>query len=276
MTERPILFSGAMVRAILAGKKTQTRRLVSGALHTAVSTFEPENCGLWQQVVAASAQFPVSYGPLVRCPYGGAGGRLWVREAFALPRALDSVRPGELPVIERDVPVWYRASDGEESLANRGRWRSSLHMPRWASRLTLDVEAVRVERLHAITEADAVGEGAPARDSFAALWDSINSTRAPWADNPYVWVVSFRRSEVCVMPSTWSEGRPSDRDPRDDPREGDELLEYDGSRRLLVDMVTDAHVYVRVTDGAGGLLSAVRVERGRWQAACLGFEPAPT
>jgi hypothetical protein len=219
MTERPILFSGPMVRAILAGKKTQTRRLLSGAMHTAVSTFELEHCGLWQQVVAASAQFPVSYGPQVRCPYGGAGGRLWVRETFALPRALDSVRPRDLPISERWGPVWYRASDGDESWANRGRWRSSLHMPRWASRLTLDVEAVRVERLHAIPEADAVAEGAtcwacggpvdgtsesechcyhtraPARDSFAALWDSINSTRAPWADNPYVWVVSFRRAE---------------------------------------------------------------------------------
>ena len=71
------------------------------------------------------------------------------------------------------------------------------------------------------------------------------------------------------------EGRPSDRDPRDDPREGDELLDCAGSRRLLVDMVTDAHVYVRVTDGAGGLLGAVRVERGLWKAACMGSGPAP-
>ena len=63
-------------------------------------------------------------------------------------------------------------------------------------------------------------------------------------------------------------------DEHDDPREGDELLDCAG-RRLLVDMVTDAHVYVRVTDGAGGLVYAVRVERARWQAACLGFEPAP-
>ena len=66
-----------------------------------------------------------------------------------------------------------------------------------------------------------------------------------------------------------------DRDPRDDPREGDELLVCAGSRRLLVDMVTDAHVYVRVTDGAGGLLGAVRVGRGRWRVMCQGFEPAP-
>ena len=67
----------------------------------------------------------------------------------------------------------------------------------------------------------------------------------------------------------------ADRDPRDDPREGDELLVCAGSRRLLVDMVTDAHVYVRVTDGAGGLLNAVRVGRGRWRVMCQGFEPAP-
>ena len=76
------------------------------------------------------------------------------------------------------------------------------------------------------------------------------------------------------MPSTWSEGRPSDRDPRDDPREGDELLDCAG-RRLLVDLATGEHVYVRVTDGAGGLLEAVRVARGRWQVMCRGLLPAP-
>ena len=82
-------------------------------------------------------------------------------------------------------------------------------------------------------------------------------------------------SEIQDAVIAWGEGRPSDRDPRDDPREGDELLECAGSRRLLVDMVTGEHVYVRVTDGAGGLLSVVRVARGRWQVMCLGFEPAP-
>ena len=235
MTERPILFSGPMVRAILAGKKTQTRRLVRPSPGLQRTWLDERGIDSVQsgQMATAWANAQSVYGwsmihptagdgsPLgfITSPYGGPGDRLWTKETFALSRVFDQSRPGELPVIERDVPVWYRAEDGEESWANRGRWRSSIHMPRWASRLTLDVEAVRVERLRAITEADAVAEGATcwscggpvdgtsesechcyhtraaARDSFAALWDSINSDRAPWSDNPWVWVVSFRRAE---------------------------------------------------------------------------------
>lgn len=186
MRERPILFSGAMVRAILNGRKNQTRRVVR-------PDGDPTDSAL-------------------RCPYGAPGDRLWVRETWAVGRVFDRTRPAEIPTVERDVPVWWRADGFAEESDNRGRWRPSIHMPRWASRITLDIVSVRVERLQAITEADAFAEGVEAnpyvmcdgttdeamsisaRDNFRALWDSINGKRlgCSWGANPWVWVVEFR------------------------------------------------------------------------------------
>ncbi len=178
MKERPILFSGEMVRAILEGRKTQTRRLAK---------------------VNADG-YPCDS----LCPYC-PGDRLWVRETWSCGKVFDRTPPGQIPTVERDIPVWYAAEDGEESI-NRGRWRHSIHMPRWASRITLEVTGVRVERLQDISEADACAEGIMRasgvcgqtvrpgpRDHFADLWDRINNDRASWASNPWVWVVEFRR-----------------------------------------------------------------------------------
>lgn len=210
MKERPILFSGAMVRAILAGRKTQTRRVMKPQPVLA----DPESYGgarleigpdgyggIVQENVNGTYSFPV------RCPYGAPGNRLWVRETWA-EEFVDGV--GEHYV--------YRA-DGErdrEWFAG-GRWRPSIHMPRWASRITLEVTGVRVERLHDITGEDARAEGIEvprcacevcARTSaictadaseyvqgFASLWSEING-RESWDANPWVWVVEFRRVEA--------------------------------------------------------------------------------
>lgn len=177
MSERPILFSGPMVRAILEGRKTVTRRVIRGSLPT-----DPA---------------PVHFA----CPYGRKGDRLWVRETFYC----DDYRYPDAPVEDLRRLLEYRA---DHRCANweagcpcrdengRSNWRPSIHMPRWACRLELEVVSVRAERLHEITDgAEVLAEGVltSSRDGFANLWDEINGKRAPWRDNPWVWRVEFRR-----------------------------------------------------------------------------------
>ncbi len=196
--ERPILFSGPMVRAILDGRKTQTRRVVKpqpgGQLFHGMDW-------RWYRSALADEREPI------RCPYGVPGDRLWVRETFAL-----SVVDPDGPPPEDDhenYDVIYRAdpdqpgggwTDGDGK-AIPPPWRPSIHMPRWASRLTLEVVSVRVERLNEISEADARAEGMDAdvanspRVWFMATWNAINAKRAPWESNPWVWRVEFRRVE---------------------------------------------------------------------------------
>jgi hypothetical protein len=220
--ERPILFSGAMVRAILSGAKTQTRRVVG--LDTLAPSTTPGYGWTWRgqapiRSIAQQRRHPGGCWQDVRaedllalCPYGEPGDRLWVRETWC-PDPRYSCPPREMHPHE----VAYRAThDGPP-----GHWTPSIHMPRWASRLTLEVVDVRVERLSAITEADALAEGCPrievrdvsppsryvtsalvggltSREVFESLWESINGARpgCAWADDPWVWVVSFRRAEV--------------------------------------------------------------------------------
>lgn len=190
MTDRPILFSGPMVRAILEGRKTQTRRLVTyprGKLF-------PSHVDRWINLLMGKHwSHPRGW---LR-PYATTGDRLWVRETWG------AIRPEGVPTVHPVAGVdrlEYRA-DGHP---DDGRvWRPSIHMPRWASRLTLEVVSVRVERLQEISEPDAVAEGIDAatfgpvwecaRDAFAHLWDSINGERASWESNPWVWRVEFRR-----------------------------------------------------------------------------------
>jgi hypothetical protein len=191
MKKRPIIFGPPMVRAILAGAKTQTRRALKQVHVRSAAMPEPE----WRSVHTL-------------CPYGQPGDRLWVREAWAwsgdgaIP-AFDRVRKGE---------VWFRADP--ERTSPGIRWRPSIHMPRWASRITLEVTAIRVERLQDISEADALAEGInpkwepgcsgrlmdafggfsfrPAASAYAELWEQINGPGA-WDANPWVWVVEFKR-----------------------------------------------------------------------------------
>lgn len=232
--ERPILFSAPMVNAILAGDKTQTRRIAklnaSGRVAFAGREWhcDDQNASL-------------------ACPYGQPGDRLWVRETwqyydwteegepcirFAADNSTTWPEPGTDEWSDRLADVWEVLSrDDNFNIDNRARdrrWRPSIHMPRWASRIMLEIVSVRVERLQDISEADAYDEGITceniivgahyanghieewadrfffdgcpdegfedAVDAYAALWESINGENS-WAINPFVWVIEFRRLE---------------------------------------------------------------------------------
>lgn len=154
-----------MIRALLEGRKTQTRRICKG-----------------QRALSNAHDFQLD-----RCPYGTPGGLLWVRESHY--------------IIGEHRWVHYRA-DGSNNLRDpsqwTGPWKPSIHMPRWASRLTLRITDVRVQRLKDISVADAKAEGAQHGDfmhpdatvSFQALWKSINGADS-WFDNPWVWALTF-------------------------------------------------------------------------------------
>ena len=202
MAEHPILFSAPMVRAILAGKKTQTRRVVKPQPNGG-----PRAC----MVDLGGATFGLSDGDLSGewpCPYGAPGDTLWVRETWE--EVVNSKTDGARATWDGSFRPAYRAT--EPGLLKK--WRSPLHMPRKFSRLSLRVLSVRVERVQEISEADARAEGcglllgdeldadvgARARVEFSRLWDSINGKRAPWDSNPWVWVVEFERVAQAVRP----------------------------------------------------------------------------
>lgn len=214
INERPILFSAPMIEAIRAGKKTQTRRVVkpqpvgdngTGRWAFTVSSTEKASVGTWDFSIVDDAGntrtdrgWEQSLVEHLKCPYGHPGDKLWVRETWALvPRTAYArsegvqqvLRPGD----DHDAAV-YRA-DWDRSAP--GRWRPSIHMPRWASRITLEIVGVRVERLQSISNEDATAEGVifgcDSRDWYAELWDEINAKRGhSWESDPYVWVVEFK------------------------------------------------------------------------------------
>jgi len=178
--ERPILFSGPMVRAILDGRKTMTRRVIKYPAVTVEHDRIIAGRFIDPKTGCVDGQFDV-----IACPYGQPGDRLWVRETYN--------SCGGKP--------FYRA-DGE--LHPDWKWRPSIFMPRWASRITLEITAVRVERLKDITIEDAQAEGVTPlgvegdgrrwRAAFRELWDSLNAKRGHgWGANPWVWVISFKR-----------------------------------------------------------------------------------
>jgi hypothetical protein len=175
--ERPILFSAPMVRALLDGTKTQTRRIIKPT--------QPRDDGRW----------PAGRDPVPDCPYGQTGDRLWVRESWQAWTEFNNVPPREIPPESR---VNYVA-DGSVWDAKK---RPSMFMPRWASRITLEVVGVRVERLQDISETDAMAEGVEwkdhaglakytARKLYTTLWLLINGLES-WEANPWVWVVEFQ------------------------------------------------------------------------------------
>lgn len=185
MKEHPILFSGPMIRAILEDRKTQTRRIVKP--QPDAQLFSINSGPEWTYPDRLDPDEP-DWDRVRLCPYGKPGDRLWVRETW------------------RNGPdkALYRATDdsGTPSI----RWKPSIHMPRAYSRISLEVTAVRVERVQDISEKDAWAEGVHsiarrlpysgddlASVAFSGLWQEINGKRHPWDSNPWVWVVEFKR-----------------------------------------------------------------------------------
>ena len=236
MKERPILFSGEMVKAILEGRKTMTRRVVNKDISNQFDIDVDNTVAAYINQLTGD-----SYDPVEICPHGTVGDRLWVRETWYYEEHMhDSTEgmpdsPGGLYshrlVYKADCPD-YPVNVG----VGRQGWRPSIFMPRWASRITLEVTDLRAERLQDITEGDAEKEGMPdevpmspvycpvcegrgfrdayhplslgymevdctecdtARKKFKNLWDSINGRKPgkAWNDNPWVWVVEFRRGD---------------------------------------------------------------------------------
>ncbi len=197
MTERPILFSGPMVRAILEGRKTQTRRVVKHEIpqhlthvRRLTNTNGDEGAVITEHPDMRAGQLAAS----VWCPYGKLGDRLWVRETHYVEHAPSAGETGF---------ILYKSTDPDAPVS---RWSPSIHMPRWASRITLEVVSVRVERLNDISEEDAIAEGCPygvgggmvdpavGDKQFPTLWERINGPGS-WDANPWVWVVEFKRIE---------------------------------------------------------------------------------
>ena len=207
MKEHPILFSGPMVNAILGGRKTMTRRVVKRLPCDCDGNWFPEEFPAtttegWQ-TIGHSGEWWCSCcsSDSIKCPYGKPGDRLWVRETWGLW----DTQPSDGP--ER-AQVFYRATDGEKHHLRHQLWRPSIFMPRWASRITLEIICIRVERLHEIDGPDSKKEGVDLpttelfpltnrnfklRVQFEKLWDSINGKKYPWKSNPWVWVIEFRR-----------------------------------------------------------------------------------
>ena len=174
MKERPILFSAPMVRAILDGSKTQTRRVAK------------EFNGM-PNLDGILRRYPHQNG----CPHGTPGDRLWVRETWAHER--DGTGCPD------DTGILYRATDpGWDDEETGLRWRPSIHMPRWASRILLEITDVRAQRLQEIGDEDARAEGYTPQSPdfpvgwFQGLWDTIHGSGA-WHANPWVWAITFRR-----------------------------------------------------------------------------------
>lgn len=195
MKERGIIMSAPMVKALLDGSKTRTRRILK---KHPTNLAGPNYDGLWSDTID----------PVVRyfaCPYGVAGDRLFVKEKFAVNKDYNLLSPRLVfEAMGGDVRNCVAYSENKHDW--QGRWRPSIHMPRWASRITLELTGVRVERLQDITPADCIAEGITysKRDDdrrltapdgpyqkYARLWDSLHGKGA-WKLNPWVWVLEFR------------------------------------------------------------------------------------
>lgn len=220
MKERPIIFNADMVRAVLDGRKTQTRRIMTPQPTDDIQPHQFPN----KSLLGWLSSLKHKHGSFTAhiCPFGQPGDRLWVRETWQCTsfetneyghvEGVDYMR--EIPKQKPQSPAWgvsyeangFNTGDAEE----RGfPWRPSIHMPHWASRITLEITGVRVERLNSMTEQDAIAEGccgghnsipgyqysATPHEHFHHVWQSIYGADS-WQANPWVWVVEFKRMEV--------------------------------------------------------------------------------
>ncbi|HCT5600666.1 TPA: hypothetical protein OT144_004620 [Klebsiella oxytoca] len=226
MKERGMIFNAEMVQAIFNGQKTQTRRPIKWkqTRFTEIGEREDGSRWPWSEDAEHACDF---WHP---CPFGAVGDRIWVREAYRFPASLDDVSPtgvGEMAVAtgyrKPWAPTFYEStgtfSDGWKGfetppkVSGAGKLRPSIHMPRWASRILLEITDVRVERLNSISQEDAQAEGMDLTgwrptysdpdsggdtwtpyDNFAHLWESIYGEES-WKANSWVWVISFKRVE---------------------------------------------------------------------------------
>lgn len=186
MKERGMIFNGEMVRAILDGRKTQTRRTIKWkqTRFTEIGEREDGSRWPWSEDAEHACDF---WHP---CPFGAVGDRIWVRETWN--------KYGGLLTYRADHD-WI--DDMRKETVCTAKWVPSIHMPRWASRILLEITDVRVERLNSITEEDAEAEGVTDSgfgdllvDGYRYLWKSIYGEES-WKANPFVWVVSFKRVE---------------------------------------------------------------------------------
>ncbi|ENZ8364424.1 hypothetical protein ACHA6J_005015 [Klebsiella pneumoniae] len=239
MTERGMIFNGEMVRALLSGRKTQTRRIVKGT-DGAVKFCKEWDINGKEVFVVLGEKDHTGMNPVlgaISCPFGAVGDRIWVRETWAtlgnedgccidwegnlckggersaarIYRASCKQRPGDYGLWSIPDDAYWKPHTKEHKF--EGAWRPSIHMPRWASRILLEITDVRVERLNSISQEDAQAEGLELTgwrptysdpdsggevmtpyDNFAELWSSIYGDES-WKANPWVWVISFERVE---------------------------------------------------------------------------------
>lgn len=204
MTERGMIFNAEMVRAILDGRKTQTRRIIKdqpessefGLRYISESSLAKEvGMYFWSQSDASGVK---SRSNPFACPYGKPGDRIWVRETFngfwVTDEEIEEIQEG----ISKAADLCdYKADYPDNSQPAEG-WTPSIHMPRWASRITLEITSIRVERLRSMSQEDARAEGVIAASgpmeaglAFRELWDSIYGPDS-WQANPWVWVIEFK------------------------------------------------------------------------------------
>ncbi|EML5398591.1 hypothetical protein RI828_001261 [Pseudomonas aeruginosa] len=214
--ERPILFNEQMVRAILEGRKTVTRRVMKPQPMPSKSGGHHWPCKIHQSMLHVERELQNGEGcwcglAEAACPYGQPGDRLWVRETWGLQVQSYGGGAGEFIVYRATNPdaIYCRSSEGREYPV---KWKPSIHMRRHSSRILLEITAVRVERLQDISEEQALAEGVrgepcdharqacadigcwgdTAKGAFGFLWESLNG-EGSWAANPWVWVVEFKR-----------------------------------------------------------------------------------
>ncbi|AXC64701.1 hypothetical protein LHY28_001611 [Salmonella enterica] len=212
MKERGMIFNAEMVNAILSGRKTQTRRPIKWKQTRFTEVAERDDGSLWPWAEDCERGGDIWF----TCPFGEVGDRIWVRETFSCIGNEDGhpVDANSNLCSREDAQRIYRASaiqnpgnyglwTSPDGFDFEGSWTPSIHMPRWASRITLEITDVRVERLNNISECDAKAEGGPTEctligdkyfPGFRSLWKSIYGEES-WAANPWVWVIKFKRVE---------------------------------------------------------------------------------